>query len=89
MKNKEQVEEQFNKELGEDVRGAFLYDSFLDFISSIRQNDVDELIEWVEEKQKFFQKAVDGTTLSSVYAKAVVTTLNDLITHLKSIKESL
>lgn len=46
-----------------------------------------EIHEWVKEKQSFFLQGTSGTTDSSFYAKAVITTLNDFLAFLSDNKK--
>ena len=63
--------------------------SFKDFISSIRQQDIESLEAWINEKTRLFHLATGGTKHSSLFAKGVIGGLNDLLAHLKEVKSKI
>lgn len=79
------TEEGWEKEFHKYFRG-FKYDEAMwplkDFIRTLLTQRDAELRKVIEGKKEFFQKATNGTTDSSLYAKAVVATCNDILSHL-------
>jgi len=102
MKTKEQVNKEFDNKYYEVMQGyknaGFVYDlpkGLKSYISSIRQNDVDELIEWAEGEEKFTPPDRSKSPMftykdvTAPYNRGYNSALSDIITHLKSIKEKI
>jgi hypothetical protein len=101
MKNKEQVNKEFDEEFpfaildwrhGQENDGdCTTTDKMKEIkshISSIRQNDVDELIKFIESKSSLVDFADYGDIPNRPNMIEILST-SDIITHLKSIKEKI
>jgi hypothetical protein len=87
MKTRIDIEKEFNEKfedaIDENRQIGLVEQDIKSFISSIRQNDVDELIEWAEGMRK------KARSSSYLYEQGEAHALSDIITHLKSIKEKI
>ncbi len=96
MKNKELINKELDEQIGHrvycDITGVCGcgLDKVKLHISSIRQNDVDELIKWIETKriwEKWSKKP--SSPIEANVLECIDSALSDIITHLKSIKEKI